>query len=312
MALYNLIEETATLHISKGNNKIGSGIWSYSTLPGNADHMLYIKDKTGKSTKIQLTDIPGTCSKYCEGCARDGACYAWRDAKLHHNVTIKAWGENTLLKRSGKIWNMIKEFLDQKNKAAAKIIMEHDKWMKKCGDKTLVESKEGYWENVIKQAREKARVKYFRIHVSGEVENSDELHQWAEIAAAHPETIFGIYTKNYDALGEFLDQTAAATKTLPQNLVINVSEWHGVAKDFIETYQAKYPEAFNVFEYDDTNKKDCDIKDEDRERLSHTPHCPAVNQQGHHATAPDGTPITCDLCKRCYKKTGLRTAVWSH
>lgn len=98
--LYKIDATKAMLHLSKGNSKLGKGIWGFSTLPGNKDHLLFIRDKESKEA-ILLTDIPGTCSKYCENCAKDGACYAWRDAKLHHNVTIKAWTENTILLRQG-------------------------------------------------------------------------------------------------------------------------------------------------------------------------------------------------------------------
>ena len=48
------------------------------------------------------------------------------------------------------------------------------------------------------------------------------------------------------------------------------------------------------------------------ERLKHVTHCPAVKADGHHAKTPDGRPITCDMCKRCYRKTGQRTAVYAH
>ena len=163
MSLYTIKLEEAKLHISKGNSKIGKGIWSFSTLPGNSEHLIYINGK------ILLTDIPGTCSKYCNGCAKDGACYAWRDAKLHHNVTIRAWGENTLLLRHDpdKLFSMIDEFITTKNK-------------------------------------KKIQVNTWRWNVSGEIESLKQLELMNDLAAKHPEVAFGIYTKNYDVLEEFI------------------------------------------------------------------------------------------------------------
>ena len=266
MALYMIKLEEAKLHISKGNSKIGKGIWSFSTLPGNSEHLIYIGGKDGEN-KILLTDIPGTCSKYCNGCAKDGACYAWRDAKLHHNVTIRAWGENTLLLRHDpdKLFSMIDEFITNKNK-------------------------------------KKIQVNTWRC----EIESLKQLELMNDLAAKHPEVAFGIYTKNYDVLEEFIK--IHGVEALSENFTINVSEWHGVAAAFI----AKYPGVFNVFEYDDSNHKGNELSEADVERLKHVTHCMAVKADGHHAKTPDGRPITCDMCKRCYHRTGQRTAVYAH
>ena len=274
--LYKIDAANARLHLSKGNSKIGDGIWSFSTLPGNADHMLFLKD--GRL----LTDVPGTCSKYCDGCARDGACYAWRDAKLHHNATIPAWTENTLLLRSGRLWDELETFLTLKNGKAEKYLST----VLRCGlDPDIA----------LRDARALATVKTFRIHVSGELEDASQLRRWNLLALAHPEIQFGIYTKNYDALAEFLD----AGSDFAPNLVVNVSEWHGVAKPFLEKYAwAK----LNVFVYDDHVEPD----------VAKLPHCPAVTKEGRHAKLPDGSPMTCDRCGRCYRKTGERTAVHAH
>lgn len=267
--LYVIKESDAKLHITKGNNKIGKTIYSFSTLPGNQDHMLILNHS------ILLTDIPGTCSKYCDNCAKDGACYAWRDAKLHHNVTIKAWGENTLLLRAKKAFDLIDDYISKKNK----------KYEKTKDSNDIV-------------------IKTFRINVSGEVESCYELEEWEKIAQKHPEVMFGLYTKNYEALEEFLQVHG---DTSP-NFVINISQWHGCADKFLE----KFPNRFNVFEYDDSNSKNNTLSETDIERLKHTTHCPAVMQNGKHAKNVQGDPITCDHCKRCYHKTKEVTAVYAH
>ena len=273
---YKIDPAKARLHLSKGNSKIGDGIWSFSTLPGNAEHMLYLKDGT------LLTDVPGTCSRFCDGCARDGACYAWRDAKLHNNATIPAWADNTVLLRSGRLWDELGTFLTLKNGKAEKILMEAHRT---GGDP----------DEALAKAHAAAVVKTFRIHVSGELEDVNQLRRWNLVALAHPEIQFGIYTKNYDALAEYLDDGS----NFAPNLVVNVSEWHGVAAEFLRKYAwAK----LNVFVYDDHTDPE----------VAKLAHCPAVDAKGHHAKRPDGTPITCDSCGRCYRKTGQMTAVHAH
>ena len=91
MPKYSITLENAKLHISKGNSKIGKTIYNFSTLPGNQHYMLYVKGEL-------LTDVPGTCTNLCAGCF--GACYAVNSVKLHHNCTVRAWAENTLLLRN--------------------------------------------------------------------------------------------------------------------------------------------------------------------------------------------------------------------
>lgn len=272
---YKINPDHASLHVSQGNTKIGKEIWSFSTLPGNQEHMLTLSDGT------LLTDVPGTCSKFCDGCF-NGGCYAVRDAKLHNNATIPAWGENTILLRSGRLWDELETFLTLKNGKAEKILADaHAAGMDP--------------DAALREAQKAARVKIFRIHVSGELEDVAQLRRWNLLALAHPEIRFGIYTKNYDALAEFLDEGA----DFAPNLVVNVSEWHGVAKPFLEKYSwAK----LNVFVYDDH-------ADPEVEAL---PHCPAVTREGHHALDASGNPIQCSVCRRCYTKTGRMTAVHAH
>lgn len=293
---YIIKESEASLHITAGNSKVGKTIYGFSTLPGNKEHLLVLNHS------ILLTNIPGTCSKYCTNCAKDGACYAWRDAKLHNNVTIRAWGDNTLLLRNGTVFGLIEEYITKQNK----------KYFTSNGEKP-------------------AKINTFRINVSGEIENVVQLIGWNEIAKKHPEVNFGLYTKNYDALEEFME---ACGDTEP-NFVINVSQWHGCADDFLKKYAGK----FNVFEYDDSFKKSkagskkkkkgdsnptgdtagsgagSGLTEEQIARLRALPHCPAVDARGKHVKNADGTNKTCDKCKLCYMKRSGKAqtiAVYAH
>ena len=194
----------------------------------------------------------------------NGGCYAVNSAKLHHNCVIKAWADNTLLLRQGIIWGQLDDYVSQ----------------------------------------HKDKIKLFRINVSGEAESVKDFEEWNKIALHNPSIAFGMYTKNFEALDEFMQKHG---DTAP-NFCINVSQWNHVADAFL----AKYPNKFNVFEYNPTNRSDCDWPLAERVRLAKLTKCPAVDIHGHHTKKADGTPITCKDCGRCYRKTGQITAVYAH
>lgn len=255
-----------TVCITKGNTKLGAGIYTYSTLPGDAAHLL--RSAPGEV----LCSVPGTCTGHCEACFKHG-CYAVNAARRYAPTVIPAWGRNTLLKREGRVMPQIDKFIAHKNAT----------------------TKEG--------------VKMFRINVSGEIEDCAELEQWDALARKYPKTQFGLYTKNYEALAKFLEKHG---ETAP-NFVINVSQWHGEADKALADLKTWISaRKVNVFEYDDTNRKDCTLSAADRTRLAAAPHCPAVLKSGHRATTLTGAPITCTMCGRCYRKTGINTAVYAH
>ena len=115
-----------------------------------------------------------------------------------------------------------------------------------------------------------------------------------------------VHNKFYDVLEKYIK--VHGSEGIAENFIINVSEWHGVAKKFLK----KHPGIFNVFEYDDSNLKDCSLSEKEIARLAKTPHCPSVLKDGTHRKNLDGTLVTCDRCQRCYRKTGERTAVYAH
>lgn len=257
---------TPRLVITKGNSKLGKGIYTFSTLPGNASHLL-----CHKGSDVPLTTTPGTCGKHCETCFAHG-CYAVNCALRYSAQVIPAWEANTLLLRSGKLFDQIDAFITKKNS-------------------------------------KKVQVRIFRINVSGEIENVHQLCGWDNLARKHPETTFSLYTKNYEVLEQFLE----TRKKPAANLVINVSQWHGVADPFLRKHPPA-PDKFNVFEYDDSllKRNFCATPPLERARLAALYHCPAVTPGGQHASTAGGKPITCDQCQRCYKKTGKTTAVYAH
>lgn len=110
--MYDIKE--AKLHISKGNSKLGDGVYNFSTLPGNAEHLLKLK-----SGEI-LTNIPGTCSENCKNCFSNG-CYAVRSVLQYHNAVLPPWAENTLLLRSGRFFDELEKYIDKENSRRQKI-----------------------------------------------------------------------------------------------------------------------------------------------------------------------------------------------
>lgn len=280
---YKINASEAKLHISlKGNTKLGSGIASFSTLPGNAEHLME-NNKLGL-----LTDIPGTCSHTCQGCWND--CYARKGGIRYHNSCIPSWGENTILLRDGRLWEELDTYLTLKNAKAIKALRE---------GKTL------------KEAAELAVVKSFRINVSGEVETAQQFDHWVELAIQFPMISFGLYTKNFEALGEYLDYLEANGLDLPDNFAINISQWNHCADEFIKKYADAWK--LNVFEYDPTNHPGHGFSDEDVVRLRKMPHCYGITKEGHHRKLPDGSDATCDKCPMsCYKRSGQRIAVYAH
>lgn len=252
--------------VTRGNTKLGRSIYTFSTLPGDADHML--RSKTGEL----LCDIPGTCTGNCDACFAHG-CYAVNCARRYAATVIPAWARNTLLMRERKAIPQINALI------------------------------------TAKEARRPGSVRTFRINVSGEIQSLEELEAWDDLARKHPGTQFGLYTKNYSALAKFLEKHDS---TAP-NFVINVSQWNGVANAALKNLDFWIRTGkVNVFEYDDTNRTSHTHTPEDVRRLKALQHCPAVSKTGKRATTPTGEPITCDMCRRCYRKTGATTAVYAH
>ena len=247
-----LSEESAQLHVSPGNSKIGS-IWNFSTLPGDESHCI-VNSKLG----AKITDVPGTCTGYSSLCF--GSCYARNSLSRYWGTCTVPWAENTLLLRSGRLWGLL------------------DSWMAKH------------------------RPDEFRVNVSGEIENADQLAHWCELAAKYPETRFCVYTKNYAALIEY----AKAGKAYPDNMCVNVSQWHHCADAAIRKLR-EMGVMLNVFEYDDSNLKGNQLSPEDVERLRKMRHCPAVRENGTM-----DHDVQCKTCGYCYVRDGGETAVYSH
>lgn len=232
-----------SVSISKGNGKLGN-IPQFNLLPSGG----LLQTAKGQV----LTNIVGTCGKYCKEC--ESECYAIRCALFHHNSVVPAWARNTLL-------------------------------MRECPEKVRSGINEYCQKNV---------VRYFRFHTSGELESVAHLQLYAAICNDNPDVTFFIYTKAFDLLQEWFEDLEKHNAFPPDNLVINLSEWHGNL-EFLKGNCHPYFKRCHIFSYDD-NAPEC--------QYSHLPHCPAIDKQGHE------TGVTCAQCRRCMK--GYDTAVYAH
>ena len=193
-----------------------------------------------------VTGEAGTCSGVCDACA--GKCYAFR--ALRYPETARAWSENTTLIRDNP----------------ARVAYDIHRWIK----------------------RRRKPVPLFRFHVGGEFMPGDaglmELYALADLAQAHPETVFFGYTKRTDLLARYRDTRGE----FPGNLRVLASMWKGTV-----TNHTGAPE----FHYDDGTAPE----------LARLPHCQAVGRDGK----PTGK--TCSECRMCPNaRPGMKIAVYAH
>ena len=142
-------------------------------------------------------------------------------------------------------------------------------------------------------------VKYFRFHTAGELESVEQLKLYCDICEENPDVTFYIYTKRFDLVADYF---VYKNNILPENFVINLSEWHGNINDYISNTEdiakvGKFFNSLNMFAYDDHTPES--------ETASKMIHCPAIDETGHE------TGITCAQCRRCMRK-GNKTAVYQH
>jgi len=226
----------------------------------------------------QVTNVEGTCSHNCNGCFKN--CYARRSILQHHNSVTKPWATNTL---------MIRFKMDECFRQIDTKIRELNNKFYASGNPADL------------------KYKFFRINTSGELATLEELEKWNELAKKHTYVNFAVYTKNSIVVLAFFKRWGQTA----DNLTVNISQWHHVMDETIaelNSLGAKY----NIFTYDDSNTNKNELSEEDKRYLEALPHCKAVMQNGGHYLKPDGSPLHCSECQRCYHKTGKEIAVYSH
>ena len=248
-ALYSFADKDVAglhVHISSGNGKIGH-IWNVSTVPGDA---LNAPSVTRDGKQVRITDVPGTCGGVCKDC--HNFCYAFDSIRQHHNACAPSWSENTLLYRK-----------------------DVDRFMKEIDDAITEKNSK----------RRGKKVEEFRINVSGELESYRSFLLWIELAKKHPETRFGIYTKRFSWVVDYLK----ANNKFPENFFVNASEWN----HNIDSLKPQIEGKTNIFAY-------CDSLAEAQEYLDKGyKMCKAIDYRGRH------TGIKCDECGYCYGRYGI-------
>ena len=81
--------------------------------------------------------------------------------------------------------------------------------------------------NQINAAMDRRRAnKYFRYHVSGEIQDLEYFMEMLESARKHPDFIVWTYTKMYSIVNEYCEKYGK--ETIPENMHIMFSEWDGM------------------------------------------------------------------------------------
>lgn len=75
----------------------------------------------------------------------------------------------------------------------------------------------------------------FRIHVGGDFFNAEYFAMWVRVIAAHPETQFLAFTKQFDVVSEY-------SGTIPANFSLVLSAWPGM--DIPDELQTRFPIAW--------------------------------------------------------------------
>jgi hypothetical protein len=116
---------------------------------------------------------------------------------------------------------------------------------------------------------------------------------YVAICKDNPDVTFYLYTKAFDILQTWFNDLEEGGGSIPENFVINLSEWHG---NLVDLRLKKFFRDCNVFAFDDG---------ESGPLVEEMVHCPAVNEKGFE------TGVTCAQCRRCMKR-GNFTAVYAH
>lgn len=129
--------------------------------------------------------------------------------------------------------------------------------------------------------RKRKKFEIVRIDQSGEVENKKQFIMWEMLATGHQETIFYIYTKNYEvATSELLGGH------VPENMVVLFSIWHEYGWN--EYCKVKHLANVKAFVYDDN---------EYHYNFTIQTYCKAYDDKGKL-----DHEITCEKCRKCFNK----------
>ena len=250
------------------NIKLGN-MGSWAMLFGNCDWYIPEIDATCK----------GTCGKHCKGCfdkknSRNSQCYV-----------AKSYMKYTKRNDDGTVGDITKNKCSVKLGHAYRTIamtMFRDELLEAL-DKKLTNKKEKF--------------KIIRINESGELTCYEDLELWCELAKRHPETIFYVYTKNYNVIQKAIDKDI-----IPNNIFINISVWHEYGIDEYNNMK-DHPQIRAFCLVDKKYTKEVYAS----KGLNITSMCGAYDDKGkmNHA-------VTCEKCKKCFSSNNKCVGCYEH
>ena len=120
---------------------------------------------------------------------------------------------------------------------------------------------------------------------------------WCNLATEHPETIFYLYTKNYNVVQKAIDNDI-----IPNNMYINISVWH---ENGISSYNnMKNHNQIRAFVFVD---KEWNVERYNKNGLDITSMCGAYDKNGkmNHA-------VTCEKCGKCFSNKNKCVGCYEH
>lgn len=135
-------------------------------------------------------------------------------------------------------------------------------------------------------------VTVFRYLESGEIESYRQFEYFVDMVKNNPETLFYMYTKNYDVLFTFF---FVNMKRLPQNLIILLSVWGETGKTEFSKFERF--QGIKCFAVNSNLPVDC--------------FCPAYSKD-ENGKAKLNKNMTCEKCGLCFRSTAKIIGCFEH
>ena len=264
------ILDKATIHsgTQKDNIKLGN-MGSWAMLFGNCDW--YIPEIN--------TTCKGTCGEHCK------VCFDSKHLKNSPCYVAKSYIKYTNRNSDGTIGDI------QNNKCSVKLGHAYRTI-------AMTQYRNDLFNRLNKQLNNKRnKFKIIRINESGELTCYEDLALWCMLAKEHPETTFYLYTKNYDAVQEAIDNDIICN-----NIYINISVWH--ENGILSYNNMKGHNQIRAFVFVD---KDWNKEKYEENGLNISSMCGAYDKNGkmNHS-------ITCEKCKKCFTSNNKCVGCFEH
>lgn len=223
--------------------------------------------------------VKGTCGEHCKG------CFDPENPKCSSCYVAKSYVMRTNRNEDGTVGDI------QKNPCTVKLGHAYRTIAMTMFRKDLLTSLD--WQ----MTKKRKKFGVVRINESGELTCYEDLELWCELARRHPETIFYLYTKNYKAVYKAIENNI-----ITDNLFINISVWHKAGiKEYLDMQNHSQIRAFVLVDDEWTKEKYAS------KGLNITSVCAAYDEKGKM-----NHEITCDKCKKCFRRDNKCTGCYEH